>query len=192
MNEMTPSQRRWLLLLALIAGVLALDLVSKQAIIDTLVRGETREPIPALVPYFQITLSYNSGAAFGILPQASDVFLVIAIVVVIGLMIFYPRLPEPAHLSRMALGMIIGGALGNAIDRIQHGHVIDFIHYRVPTLDISNVSNIADHAIVLGVIIMFIDSWLVERHEKRAEAAAAEAPPPNITGNSPSDEQIDV
>jgi len=171
---MTELQRRWVLVLALIAGVLALDLVSKQAIIDNLVRGETREPIPALVPYFQITLSYNSGAAFGILPDASNIFLIIAIVVVIGLMIFYPRIPDPAHLSRLAIGMIVGGALGNAIDRIQHGHVIDFIHYRVPALEISNVSNIADHAIVLGVVIMFIDSWLLERREKR-EAQAAEA-----------------
>ena len=190
---MTPSQRRWLLLVALIAGVLALDLVTKQAVLDNLFRGETREPIPALVPYFQITLSYNTGAAFGILPQAGDVFLVIAIVVVIGLLIFYQQLPEPAHLSRMSLGMIIGGALGNAIDRIQHGHVVDFIHYRVPALDISNVSNLADHAIVLGVIIMFIDSWRMERLEKQAaQATMIDTPPPNIAGNNPSDEQTDV
>lgn len=166
-------QRRWLLVLPLIAGMLALDLVTKEIALDNLARGQTAEPIPALVPYFQFTLSYNTGAAFGIFPDASNIFLVIAIIVVIGLLFFYGRIPDEAHISRMAVGMVVGGALGNAVDRIQHGHVIDFIHYRVPPLDISNVSNLADHAIVLGVLLIFFDSWRLDRIEAQREAAEA-------------------
>lgn len=173
---MTQTRRRWLLVLALIAGLLALDLVSKQAALDNMLEGETIRPISALVPYFQITLSYNSGAAFGIFPQASNVFLVIAVIVVIGMLFFYPSIPDAGDPTRLAVGMVIAGALGNAIDRLQHGYVVDFIHYRLPALDISNVSNIADHLIVFGVLIMFYDSWRLEKLEEAQQDEQASDP----------------
>jgi lipoprotein signal peptidase len=68
--------------------------------------------------------------------------------------IFYPRVPATAVITQIALGMALAGALGNAL----HGAVIDFIHYQIPGV-ISNVSNIADHAIVGGVLILFVQSW---------------------------------
>ena len=86
-----------------------------------------------------------------------------------GLFWYYPRIPHNARLSQIATGMVCGGALGNALDRIQHGHVIDFIHYRIPDV-ISNVSNLADHAIVLGVVLIFMDSWRLDRIEARQAA----------------------
>lgn len=162
---MSVRVKRWLLLVVVIASVIAADQASKQAVIDSLLVGETVELIPALAPYFQITRSYNTGSAFGFLPEAGDLFLVIAVVVVIGLVIFYPRIPDEAGLTRFATGLVCGGALGNAIDRVRHEHVVDFIHYRIPDV-ISNISNIADHAIVLGVILIFIDSLRQDRRER--------------------------
>lgn len=150
--------RKWLVLLVVVGVTLLVDQVTKSVIIAQVAVGETVQPIPALVPLFQITRSVNTGAAFGFLPQAGDIFLVIAVVVVIAMFIFYPRLPESARLTRYAIGLVCGGALGNALDRLQHGAVVDFIHYTIPGV-ISNVSNLADHAIVIGVLLLVIESW---------------------------------
>jgi signal peptidase II len=169
---MTQNIRRWLLLLALIAGVLAVDTVTKEIVLQNLELGESTQPIPAIAEVFQITRSYNTGAAFGLLPTGGDLFLVIALVVVVIMFIAYPRIDDDADTTRFALGLIIGGALGNALDRIRHDHVVDFIHYQIPGV-ISNVSNLADHAIVIGVILVLIDNWRLERKERREAAPAA-------------------
>ncbi len=176
-RNLNRSTHHWLLLFAIIAAVLAADQLTKRAIVENLRLGETRQPIPALTPFFQITRSHNTGAAFGFLPQAADLFLVIAVVVVIAMIYFYPRISGQARLQRIGAGLICGGALGNALDRIQYGLVIDFIHYQIPGV-ISNVSNIADHAIVVGVVFIFVDSWLKDRAEaqKKAETLGHQEP----------------
>lgn len=156
--------------------VILLDQITKRWIVDNLAIGETRRIIPALSPLFQITHSRNNGAAFGFLPQAGDLFLIIAVVVVIGMIVFYPRIPDHARITRIATGLICGGALGNALDRLTYGHVIDFIHYQIPGV-VSNVSNLADHAIVIGVILVFIDSWLSERNKPVEPPPQPETPP---------------
>ncbi len=159
MNESRTNRVRrgeWLRLLAIIVIMLALDQVSKRLIVETMLLGETIRPIPALAPFFQLTFVYNTGSAFGFLPQAGDVFLILAVVTVGALIFFYARIPPGA--SRFAVGLICGGALGNAADRLTYGAVVDFIHYQIPGV-ISNVSNLADHAIVGGVLIMLIESW---------------------------------
>lgn len=170
-----PGLRRWIELFAVIGVVLLVDQLTKRLVVDSLALGQAIEPIPALRDFFQITRSHNTGASFGILPQAGDLFLVIALGIVIGMIVFYPRIPLEARVRRLALAMVCGGALGNAIDRLEYGYVIDFIHYTIPGL-VSNVSNLADHAIVLGVLILFIESWLAERQEKRKAALSPEHP----------------
>ena len=149
---------RWFVLILIIIATLAVDQLTKRAVIDNLVLGETQRIVPSLAPFFQITRSENRGAAFGFLAQASDIFLILAVVIVGGMLYYYPRLPQGAWLSRLAFGLVCGGALGNALDRLQYGAVIDFIHYTIPDI-ISNVSNLADHAIVIGVLMLLWDSW---------------------------------
>lgn len=161
-------QRRWIQLFALIAVVLVIDQVTKRIVVTTMAVGESRQPIPALVPYFQLTRSENIGAAFGFLPQAGDLFLIIAVVVVIAMLYYYPRMAPDARLTQVGTGLICGGALGNALDRLEYGLVVDFIHYQIPGL-ISNVSNLADHAIVFGVILVFLDSWRMDRIRRQRE-----------------------
>jgi len=172
---LTRSIHHWLLLFVIIAVVLAADQITKRVIVDHLRLGETRQPIAALSPFFQITRSHNTGAAFGLLPQAADLFLVIAVVVVLAMIYFYPRIGENAWLQRIGAGLVCGGALGNALDRLQYGLVIDFIHYQIPGI-ISNVSNVADHAIVVGVVFIFIESWLHDRAEAKKSAETLEQP----------------
>lgn len=173
---MNPTLRRWLRLLIIIVLVLAVDQFTKRLIVSDLLLGEIRRPLPFLSPFFQITRSHNTGAAFGFLSQAGDIFLVVAVVVVGVMLYLYPRIPDTNWLARTASGLIMGGALGNVIDRIEYGYVVDFIHYQIPGL-ISNVSNLADHAIVLGVILFFIASW----HDEQTKKLHGELIPPSDT-----------
>lgn len=172
--------RRWLRLLVIVGLVLAADQITKRMVMDNLAVGETYRIIPFLSPVFQIVRSHNTGASFGILPRAGDVFALVAVIVVIVLAYIYPRIPDEKRLSWLATGLIIGGALGNVIDRIMYGYVVDFINYQIPSV-ISNVSNVADHAIVLGVILFFINSW---RDEQKTATATKPVP---IDSDQPTD-----
>jgi signal peptidase II len=178
-HEKTPSTpARWWILIGIAGLVIALDQSVKWLVSTRLTPGQSWEPIPAIASVIRITYSYNSGAAFGMLPQASDVFLLLALVTIVAFIISYPRLPSHASLSRISIGLISGGALSNAIDRLRMGRVIDYVHVQLsPTF--SNISNFADHAITLGVILLLVDQWLAERHQAddkgNSQAEVAEA-----------------
>lgn len=172
---MSSSRRNWLVLVGLAAAVLAADQLSKNIVIRALQVGES---LPVLPPVFAITRSENTGSAFGFLPNSGDLFLILAIIIVAGLLLFYRRIPPHARLMRIGVALVCGGALGNAVDRVVHGAVIDFIHYTLPGV-ISNISNLADHAIVLGVVLIVIESW-------RSDAPK----PPPENGERPAEERI--
>ncbi len=153
-----PTLKHWAVLIALAAVTLALDQFSKAAITARLYPGEMVVPIPALGEVFRIVRSQNSGAAFGMFSDSGNIFTVIALVAVVGMMVAHWRSPANAWTQRVAMALVIGGALGNVIDRIQYGHVVDFINYRIPGV-LSNVSNLADHAVVGGVLVLVWLSW---------------------------------
>ncbi len=182
---MNPTVRRWLRLLIIVGLVLALDQITKRMVVNDLILGETRRIIPFLSPLFQIVRSHNTGASFGLLPNAGDLFAIVAVIVVLVLLYMYPRIPDDKRLQWFATGLIIGGALGNVLDRLTYGYVVDFINYQIPGV-ISNVSNLADHAIVLGVILFFISSW---RDEQSHSAQQSQTPQPNA--EPPSQPPID-
>lgn len=176
---MSTKLRNWITLIVIVTLVLAADQISKNIVQRNMYLGQS---IDVIDPFFAITYSENSGASFGFLPQAGDIFLMLAFVIAIGIFIFYPRIPQSAMLTRIGIALVCGGALGNAIDRLVQGAVIDFIHYQIPGV-ISNVSNLADHAIVIGVILILIDSWRSEGKKKQETKAAevtspADAPEP--------------
>lgn len=171
---MPQKRAKWLFLFGVVGLVLLLDQVSKALVLREMRLYETLQPIPALVPFFQLTRIENTGAAFGFLPMAGDVFLILAAVMVGVMLFFYPRIPANAWWLHLAYGLVCGGALGNAIDRLQYGLVVDFIHYQIPGL-ISNVSNIADHAIVIGVLIVFADSFRPDPNQKGPEVLAQDS-----------------
>jgi signal peptidase II len=150
---------RWLALLSSAALVIVLDQTSKGLVTGALLPGESISPIPALAEVFAITVSHNTGAAFSLLPQAGDMFLIIGILMIIGILLFYRRVPPGHWAERIGLGLLLGGALGNALDRLSYGYVIDWVHLRIPGV-ISNVSNFADHGIVLGILILVLSQWL--------------------------------
>jgi signal peptidase II len=148
--------------------VFAIDQLTKAWIVAHLSLGETLTPIPAIGQYLALTRSLNTGAAFSILPQAGDLFLLIALAMIIGIIILYPRMAEGHWLERVAYGLLLGGVAGNAVDRIRLGYVVDFVLLQVKPL-ISNVSNLADHAIVIGILLLFVSQWQSERAKKQPQ-----------------------
>ncbi len=178
---------RWAALLGTAILVFLIDQTAKAWVMTHLALGETVAPVPAIANYFAITRSENTGAAFSILPQAGDLFLLIGICMIVGILVFYHRLTGERWIERIALGLLLGGVAGNAMDRIRLGHVVDFVHLQLRPY-ISNVSNLADHAIVLGICILFVREWWTSR--KKPEGTEKTTEPVNSTSplNSPPDD----
>jgi signal peptidase II len=178
---LSSAAKRWAVLLGPAAIVFAIDQLSKAWVMANLAVGETITPVPALADFFAITRSANRGAAFSFLPQAGDLFLIIALVMIVGILLFYRRMQFSRWIERFALGLLLGGVMGNALDRIRFGTVIDFVHLQIKPI-ISNVSNPADHAIVLGVGILFVVQWLASRSQAQDKS---DAPPAGQTDEQP-------
>jgi signal peptidase II len=129
------------------AGVFALDQLTKAIVRNRLALGESWPSDDWLVRITHVT---NSGAAFGIL-QGQAVFLTVTAFVAIGAIVFYYAFPPLEHrYLRLALGLQLGGALGNLLDRLRFGEVTDFFHFpHYPAF------NIADSSIVVGLVAIF-------------------------------------
>lgn len=166
--------RKWIILVCSLGATALVDQAAKAWVLANLIRYESVRPIPALAPLFQLTRSSNTGAAFGILPMAGDLFLILALGIIAGLLWYFRTIAPDSRLVPLAVGLVIGGAVGNIIDRLTHGHVIDFIHYQIPDL-ISNVSNLADHAIVLGTLLIFAESMWRDRRDQKGPVAPSGA-----------------
>ncbi len=169
---MTLHPRKWLLLFVGVALALLIDQGAKGWVLANMQEGEMILLADGLHPYLQLTRTANTGIAFGIGSGGSEIFLILSLIITAGLLFYYSRTRPDALLEQIGLTLVIGGALGNVIDRIRFGHVVDFFHIRIPPLGISNVSNFADHMIVIGVVVLLLASILYERHNKRDEPIA--------------------
>lgn len=173
---MAPSLRsvstnlRWFLAMLLVS--LPLDQASKQWILSGFHYGERQVVIPGV---FDLTHVRNPGGAFSFFATAPAgqrmIFFIGTTLLAIGLLIvFYRRLEPGARVSAAALGMILGGAVGNLIDRIVYGEVIDFLDvhlwggYTWPTF------NLADSFIVVGVAILIVEIFVGEGERPPDEA----------------------
>ncbi len=165
----------WAALLLPALVVLTLDQAAKHWVRANLALGEVLSPIAPLRDVFGITFSQNTGAAFSILPQAGDLFLIIAIAMIVGILLFYRRMAGERRLTRFALGLVLGGTCGNAVDRLTLGYVVDWFLVRIPNV-LANVSNFADHAIVIGIGLLFLLSWRSKPAERGAPEDSSKLP----------------
>lgn len=174
---MKKQYSAYLLLLPVAGAIIALDQWTKYLLRTNLAVGETWTPWPWLAPYARAVHWYNTGVAFGMFQDKNILFLVLALLVSLGIIIYFPRIPASEKALRIALSMQLGGALGNAIDRIQFGHVIDFI-----SVGSFPVWNVADASITVGVFVLLLGIWLQERSDKKAaqggQTASEEADDP--------------
>ena len=157
MQETRGRAALWLLLSAV---VVLIDQVTKTYI----TRNFGEFEFTRILPILDITRMHNVGAAFSFLASASGwqrwVFIGLAVVVSVGITVWLLRLPRSAHVLLAAgLALVLGGALGNLIDRIRLGHVIDFIHFHWDQAYFP-AFNVADSAITVGAACLLLDALL--------------------------------
>lgn len=148
-------------------AVLAVDLWTKYVVVQNFAYGESIN----ILPIFNLTYARNYGAAFSFLADHSGwqkyFFLGLAVVISIALVVMLAKNKANLKLQNTAYALIIGGAIGNAIDRAYNGYVVDFLHfywdiYHYP------VFNIADVGIVVGAGLLILESLLESRKKKTA------------------------
>ncbi|MBU0703634.1 MAG: signal peptidase II [Chloroflexi bacterium] len=149
------------------ALVLLVDQASKYLVITRLVEGQSWDIAPWLAPLFRITHVTNTGAAFGLFPQLGDFLVIVAAIVVVAIFIYQRYLPDGQWLVRVALGLQLGGAIGNnLVDRLRRGSVVDFIDLNFWPLREWPVFNVADTSIVTGVFLLALWMLWEERRER--------------------------
>ncbi len=158
--------------LVLVAGlVIILDQVSKAYIRANFAEGvDMWAPMDWLLPYARIVYVSNTGVAFGLFKGMGGIFTILAIIVALAIVYYFPRVADEDWTLRLAMGLQLGGALGNLIDRLYQGFVTDFI-------SVGNfpVFNIADASITVGVGVLLLGVWIQERRQKSAADAQKSA-----------------
>lgn len=172
------------MLIGLTLLLLAVDQGSKWLVRQNLAFGEMWAPIPALSRFFTITHVQNTGVAFGQMPGLGWLFLLVNVGVVIGILVYYSRIPRGQWLLRLASALILAGAVGNMIDRVRTtamavpitgsiwsalplAYVTDFFDIKFWP-----VWNVADMCVVGGVAILAWTLWREERAAITQEAMA--------------------
>jgi signal peptidase II len=146
-----------------------LDQISKVMILRAFIPGDVKPIVPGL---FNLTLTYNPGAAFGLwsgLPEgARQLVLALTILVAMGVVVYFLRQPSYRNApSQAALAAILGGAVGNVIDRFVHGSVVDFLDFYIGNSHWP-AFNVADSAICVGVGILLIFPYFHTNSEDEA------------------------
>jgi len=153
-----PTQSNALSWLLLSAIILIADQVTKHIVLDHLQLHETIAVIPGLLNW---TLAYNEGAAFSFLADASGwqrwFFTVLAIVVSGVLVVWLSRTPRSDWRTALPLALVLAGAIGNVIDRIRFGHVVDFVDVYWGAAHFP-AFNVADSAISVGAVLLIVFS----------------------------------
>ena len=157
-------KKKYWILAALPSLVLVLDQLTKQLIVNRFHLGES---IPVMAGYFSLTYVRNTGAAFGFLATANPAFRIpffmlvptLALAVIIQL---FRKLPDSDLRTAVALASVMGGAIGNLIDRVRFGYVVDFLDFHWRYQVHFPAFNVADSAICVGVGLLMLDLFKKE------------------------------
>jgi signal peptidase II len=154
--------KNYWLLFTVASLILIVDQISKALVRNNIPFGGRWMPLEWLTPYFRFVYWENTGAAFGMFQNSGTIFGILAVIVSIFIIVYYPQIPQKETLMRIALAMQLGGALGNLIDRILFGPVTDFI-----SVGKFAVFNVADASISVGVALLILALWINERKGKQ-------------------------
>ncbi len=157
--------RTYSLLIIVAIIIISLDQYTKYLVRQNLdLWTETWVPWDWMLPYMRIVHVPNTGVAFGMFQGFGDIFSIIAVIVVLIIIFYFPRVPESDWSLRLAMSLQLSGAIGNLIDRLVIGHVTDFV-------SVGNfpVWNIADASITIGVVVLVLGVWITESQEKKKQ-----------------------
>lgn len=181
--NLSPARRNDAFAAALGVLVVLADQLTKHWIVAYFGVPGQKPPISILGPVLQLDYIQNTGVAFSLLAGQAVLFVFIAIAIaVIGSL--YWRLREVGSLAiKITFGLVLGGALGNLVDRFRHTYVVDFIHFQIPGHFNFAVFNVADSAISVGVVVL---AYLLWRGEVAGTDQAARGTPQTTGDEQPS------
>ncbi|GIO26081.1 signal peptidase II [Ornithinibacillus bavariensis] len=142
--------------------VIAVDQFTKYLVVKNM---ELYEQIPIIDGFFSLTSHRNSGAAWGMLQGKMGFFYAITILVIVGVIYYLHKFGKENRLFAFALALILGGAIGNFIDRLLHQEVVDFFDFTIFGYDFP-IFNIADSALTVGIILVIIATIIEEKKQK--------------------------
>lgn len=175
MTDKAPRTRRYLFLsLGLVAFVVAADQLTKYLVTS---RIEPWTSVPD-VGVFRLTHIWNTGSAFGLFQSQTIVLSVISALAIIGLFMALRYQPLRNTWASMSMGLLLGGSIGNLIDRIRLGYVTDFIDVGFPHGWRFYIFNVADSAVTVGAILMAIVLLRMSSKASVQSASPATPPPP--------------
>lgn len=166
-------KRKYVILISLSLFLIVFDQVTKILIMESFRLGET---LPVIQGFFDITHVHNTGAAFGFLAKADPMwrkpFFLIVPMIALGVIAYiFRKIPDTSIKLAVALSCVIGGAVGNLIDRVRLGYVVDFLLFHWDYKWQFPAFNVADTAICIGVGILMLDLFTApEEEEKNASA----------------------
>ena len=178
MNKFFSWLQRVSLVLAIALVIIGLDQWSKAWVRATIPDFTYIIPIERLGEYFVFEHVHNFGAAFGILQNQGNLFIVIAVVVASAILYYAGTLRPDQTVLRVLLGLQLGGALGNVFDRFYQGFVTDFVRIGIPGVYYWPNFNVADSAIVCGVIGLAIYILFEDFRGQRSRGIAGEPTTP--------------
>jgi signal peptidase II len=146
-----PGRRatRWSIFLGLAVTVLALDQLAKAWLVSALDPGEA---IAVIGDWLRLVHGRNDGGLFGLFKGSAELFAAASVGVIAFIVVYHAR-SRPSLLLSISLGLLLGGALGNLVDRVRYGHVIDFVDAGIGTLRFYTF-NLADSAITLSILLL--------------------------------------
>jgi signal peptidase II len=185
-DSLRNTIKSYVMLFGVAGLIIALDQWTKYLVRQNLAFGEMWSPWDWLTPIARIVHWQNTGAAFGMLQGYNLIFSGLAILVSLGIIYFFPKVPAKDWPLRVAMCLQFGGAVGNLIDRIMHGQVTDFI-----SVSTFAVFNVADASISVGVAVLLVGIWLMDGWPKR-KAAASEPEDGLNTADDRPDNRADI
>jgi signal peptidase II len=158
---------RILLVAGVAAAVFVLDRVTKAWVSENIPLGTAR---PVIGDYVRIVHAQNTGAAFGLLPERTTLLSVLSVVAVLAIVYYYRQIASNSTLVSATLGMQLGGAFGNLLDRVAQGYVVDFVDVGIGDVRFW-AFNVADSSIVVGIILVTLALWYEEHRPAKPKPA---------------------
>ena len=145
--------------------ILLMDILTKQIVIKSMIPHQSITIIPN---FFQITYAKNTGVAFSIL-EGKQIFIIIMTLIVLGIIIKYIKELATTKYDIISYALVIGGALGNLLDRVIYGYVIDFLDFQIFNYNFP-IFNVADIGIVVGIFLLLLKNLKESRNDNETNS----------------------